>query len=145
MANYYTITANFFGNQPIIEHLTALMENFDDLFALANVDAAEDWLPLIFDNKTLEQLDDDDNSLAVFSEGYSPEEDGSITLFARGRNEPGLDLCTKMCEALGLGCKFRSTDECDEDRYDEFIPMVEDPDGSLVLRPLSEQDTVDNY
>ena len=116
MANYYTITANFFGSQPIIEHLTTLMENFDRLPDLSNINADEDWLPLIFDNKTLEQF----------------------TLFARGCNEPGLDLCTKICEALGLGCKFRSTDECDEDRYDELIPVVEDPDGSLALRPLSE-------
>ena len=37
-----------------------------------------------------------------------------------------------------MGCKFRSTDECDEDRYDELIPVVEDPDGSLALRPLPE-------
>ena len=138
MANYYTITANFFGSQPIIEHLTTLMENFDRLPDLSNINADEDWLPLIIDNKTLEQFDDDDYSLGVFSEGYSSEDDGSITLFARGCNEPGLDLCTKICEALGLGCKFRSTDECDEDRYDELIPVVEDPDGSLALRPLSE-------
>ena len=71
------------------------MENFDRLPDLSNINADEDWLPLIFDNKTLEQFDDDDYSLGVFSEGYSSEDDGSITLFARGCNEPGLDLCTK--------------------------------------------------
>lgn len=152
MANYFTITASFFGNQQVIDHLKALMEHFKSLCGLSQVDCEEDWLPLIFSNETLEQLGDN-YYLSVFSEGYDPhekdvpdldgweiddEEDGVITLFARGRNEPGLDLCRRMCEALGLGCHFRSTDECDEERYDELIYPTPNPNGSMTLRPLSE-------
>ena len=76
MANYYTITANFFGSQPIIEHLTTLMENFDRLPDLSNINADEDWLPLIFDNKTLEQFDDDDYSLGVSVKAIAPRMTG---------------------------------------------------------------------
>lgn len=102
MANYFTITASFFGDRQVINHLKVLMEHFESLCDLSQVDCDEDWLPLIFSNETLEQLGDD-YYLSVFSEGYDPheqdvpdlngweiddEEDGVITLFARGKTNP---------------------------------------------------------
>ena len=139
MANYYNIEATFWGNNQVIDHLTILMDNFDYLYGCTGIDCDEDWLPLIFTDEILRQFEDD-YSFALFNEGYYISEEGYITLFIRGKNEPGLNFCTMMCNALGLGCRVHSVDECEEDQYDELIPLVENSDNSLVLRPLSELD-----